>query len=482
MSTNDIEHKKTTQPLNQNNIRMSVMTRLLAEHYTRTGVHIVGSSAIGCQRWKKYTSVNPDKAEIAITLTNGNADARMHDHFVCNNYKFCPTCARRGAAEMRDGIENILIPAAASQGYALAMLTLTASHKRDCDWKADIADPFFAALKLFSRRMGKAYKAIGCPGQLRAIESPVGKNGLHLHSHDELLYTPGADLIAFEAAARTKWAAACAAVGLHCNSHGVDFRLDFNPLYVAKDETRARKEAKGTAFELAAHDTKTESKSKTLFQLLDACAKGDKDAGQDYIRAVTALQGRSRWNIGGLAKKLGIPAPTEWRSAAQGKAAESKPVPALLVSYPIEEHLIATTPDSKRSSLALILRAARQEMRRPGSVNHMVKALSDEVVNARVAHIRHKYAKRIAKRLDNLWAETIHESIKHKQKATILAIEFKYMQAAIAEYEERNKLLNPVYAKKQRELWLPVNFNESESSPAPLDLAPIAPNLELDFS
>ena len=146
-------------------------------------------------------------------------------------------------------------------------------------------------------------------------------------------------------------------------------------------------------------------------------------------------------------KKLGIVAPSAWKKP-EGEAADSTPRPALVVDYAIEDHLVATTPDSPRHSLALILRAGRQEMRRPGSVGRMVKALSDEVIIKRIQGIRHKYAKRLAKRLDGLWSETIHESIKHTHKKAIVASECRWMNAAIADYIERNKLLNPVYAQQ----------------------------------
>lgn len=473
----DDDKPKTPRTFNRNAIRMATMARLFAAHYKTTGINIEGSSAIGCLRWKRFTSETPDHAEIAITVKDGGVDARMHDHFTCGNHKFCPHCARAGSAKMRDYITQVLIPAAERQGYARALMTLTASHHRDCDWKADYADPFYKAVTLFSRRMGKAYKAIGCPGQFRGMESPVGPNGLHLHIHDEVLYLPGADLEAFEAIAARKWQEACREVGLYCNVHGLHITTDFDPCYIAKDETQ--KQAKATAFELAAYDTKTKGHNRTLFDLLDACAKGDTEAGDDYIRATLALQGRARWNIGQLAKKLGIVAPSAWKQP-EGTSTDTTPAPALVIAYPIEDHLIATTPEQKRHGLALILRAARQEIRRPGSVSKMVRALSDEVINTRIQRIRRKYAKRLAKRLDSLWAESIHESIKHTHKQAILTAEYRWMNAALADYAERNKLLNPLYAKYQRGAWKLTDTDEKAC--VFLSMPAIAPWLELDFA
>lgn len=51
-------------------------------------------------------------------------------------------------------------------------------------------------------------------------------------------------------------AEACSEVGLYCNSHGLHITTAFDPCYKAKDETQ--KQAKTTAFELAANDATTE--------------------------------------------------------------------------------------------------------------------------------------------------------------------------------------------------------------------------------
>ena len=107
--------------------------------------------------------------------------------------------------------------------------------------------------------MRRNFKAIGSLGRIRAMECPVGSNGLHIHMHDLFTYAPGADIEALTAIALTKWKAALRKFGLHCSKRGVDIKAegDFDPRYIAK--------------ELAAHDTKGESKSDlvTLFKLLD---------------------------------------------------------------------------------------------------------------------------------------------------------------------------------------------------------------------
>ncbi len=101
-------------------------------------------------------------------------------------------------------------------------------------------------------------------------------------------------------------------------------------------------------------------------------------------------------------------------------------------------------------------------------------------INTRIQRIRHKYAKRLAKRLDSLWAESIHESIKHTHKKAILTAECRWMNAALADYAERNKLLNPAYSKQQREAWRLAAGHEEAGVVA--SMSTIAPGLELDFA
>ena len=112
----------------------------------------------------------------------------------------------------------------------------------------------------------------------------------------------------------------------------------------------------------------------------------------------------------------------------------------------------------------------------------MVKSLSNEIINFQIQKIRQKYAKRLAKRLDKLWAEEIHESVKHTIKNAILASEFKWMNAAIAECKERRQMLNPEYAKQQREGWEPLPRDGAPCTALPADTANLVPGLELDFS
>lgn len=54
------------------------------------------------------------------------------------------------------------------------------------------------------------------------------------------------------------------------------------------------------------------------------------------------------------------------------------------------------------------------------------------------------------------------------------------MNAALADYAERNKLLNPAYSKQQREAWRLAAGHEEAGVVA--SMSTIAPGLELDFA
>lgn len=54
--------------------------------------------------------------------------------------------------------------------------------------------------------------------------------------------------------------------------------------------------------------------------------------------------------------------------------------------------MVATSPNSERAGLAFILRAARNEAARPGSVQRMALRMCDETIKADIALIKQKHA------------------------------------------------------------------------------------------
>lgn len=440
-------------------IRQHQASRLLTRDFLETGTNILGDGLKLCQRAKAHNSHNPDTAIIAVEKkavkekingkwqTNIYTVARMHDAAQCGNAHLCPHCAGYKAAHMRNWIDLALLPAAKTHDLHVGLMTLTAQHRRADDWAAHVKK-YYLALSDFNIAMRRDFLKIGSLGKLRAMESPVGSNGLHLHIHDLFTYKPGTKIKSFQKIVFKYWKAALKKHGLSCNSHGVDIKEQgkFDPLYVAK--------------EMAAYDTKDKSKSdlKNLFQLLDASAKGDKQAGDDWLRAARAIQGRDRWNVGQLAAKLGIPCPSDWKKP---EGVEKTVDPRrLIIEYPQPQHMIATSPNNTRAGLAFILRAARNEAARPGTTQRMVLRMCDETIKAEIELIKVKHAKKLA----NLLKPSLTDEEKEKLRGTF----FSRCTFAIAEYRATT-----------------YSYMHPAPKPAPQvqeDYSDLIPGLELDFS
>jgi hypothetical protein len=345
---------------NATSIQQHQAAKLLNQYYRNTGQNIMGDGLKLCRRAKAHSSSNPQYAYIAVIPREGGYVAQMKDVAHCGNAHLCPFCSPTKAAHMRLWLNSVFFPALDKRGLVTGLLTLTAHHQRNSDW-AKFSNNYFLAQAAFSIAMRRYLKAIGSIGRIRGVETPVGSNGLHIHTHDLFTYLLGADIEVFRAIALKKWKAALKKFGLSCNKHGVDIKEhgSFDPFYIAK--------------EMAAHDTKTSSKSDlvSLFKLLDKSARGDKQASQDWIRAALALQGRDRFNVGMLARNLGITSPSDWKRP-EGVA---KTDPVAIIEYPQAQHMMATSNDSDRPGLALILHAARRETNSQGNTKTMVTAL-----------------------------------------------------------------------------------------------------------
>ena len=343
----DLKTPSKSSP-NRSYIRVSVASRLMAGYYNKHGQNLRGSSVVGCGRWKAYGR-DSNTAEIQVDQDG----PRFDGHFTCGNVWTCDHCARARVAQTRSWIRAALIPALEAHQLGAAMMTFTTAHSYNGCWKLSI-DLLHAAYKLFDKNMARHYKKLGCFGKLKSFEAPVGVNGLHGHLHVLLTHAKGANLSAFEARAREEWAKALAQVGGHCNEHGFDLKLNAMADYLAKQEL---------AHEMSSHDTKQARKKGLLLgQLLDRAGRGDNKASNEWLRAIEALQGRSRFHAGDMAKKLGIPCCTAWtdeeRQEERAEANADMPEP-VRITYPLRDHLKATRPDSTRPALAMILRAAR---------------------------------------------------------------------------------------------------------------------------
>ena len=443
---------------NATSIRQHEASKLLTKNFLETGKNILGDGLKLCQRAKAHHTQDPDTAFIVVEKkavkekingkwqTNIYTLSRMHDTAQCGNAHLCPHCTSYKAAHMRGWIELELLPAAKSRNLCLGLLTLTARHRRDCDWSTYVQN-FYSALGFFAISIDREFKKIGYLGRLRTLESPVGDHGIHPHIHDLFTYAPGTDLEKFKEIALKHWKKALKKSGLDCNNHGINIKAEgkFDPLYVAK--------------EMAAYDTKDKSKRKNmnLFQLLDASAKGDKQASADWLRAAKAIQGRDRWNVGQLAQKLGIPCPSEWKKPEGIAKVDPQ---RLLISYPQPQHMIATSPSNPRAGLAFILRAARNEASRPGTTHRMVLRMCDETIKAEVEQIKDRHAKTLAKLLKSSFTD--------QEKERMCAKIHGHCTFAIAEYRA-------------------TTYSYMHPAPKPAqqvvdDYSDLIPDLELDFS
>lgn len=426
--------------------RQHQAARLLNKHYTATNENLLGDGLKLCRRAKAHNSHNPDTAYIQVNKKDGRTFANMRDVAHCGNAHLCAHCSSVKAAHMRDWITEIFLPEIDRRGLSIGLLTLTAHHKRDIDW-SDFVNKFYLALSEFRSSTKYNLAALGSLGRIRTMESPVGYNGLHIHVHDLFTYTPGTDIDTFLEVALKKWKAALKKFGLKCNGHGINLRKngEFDARYIAKE----------IAAEVAAYDTKIESKRdlQTLFQLLDKSRLGDSLAGNDWVRAAKAIQGRDKWNVGQLATKLNIPCPSEWRKPKDRAMEEEQ---SQLIEYPQVHHMVATAPTNERTGLAFILRAARSESTHTGSVKRMALRMCEETIKSNIELINRKHAKKIAPKLQDASTE--------KEKAKLISI---YVSRRDFEIDDYKKAMQNYMNQ------LPVNI-----TPVPT----LIPGLELDFS
>lgn len=408
-------------------IRQHQAARLLNKHYRATKENILGDGLKLCRRAKAHNSSNPDTAYIEVNKKDGRTVAKMCDVAHCGNAHLCAHCSGVKAAHMRDWLTQVFLPEIDRRNIHIALLTLTAHHKRDIDWSIFVAN-FYLALDDFRQSIKYNLSALGSLGRIRTMESPVGSNGLHIHIHDLITYTPGTNIDGFLEVALEKWKASLKKFGLKCNSHGVDLRKngEFDARYIAKE----------IAAEVAAYDTKTDSKSdlKTLFQLLDDSKRGDTLAGNDWIRAAKAIQGRDKWNVGQLATKLGIPCPSEWQKPTELGVEEDKPE---RIEYPQVHHMVATAPTNERAGLAFILRAARSESTRAGSVKRMALRMCDETIKSNIELIKRKHAKKLADKLQEASTEEEQDKLVSTQTSKC-NFEINEFKAKIHQY------MNPI--------------------------------------
>lgn len=331
-------------------IRKSVAQRLTAAYFTKHGDNLRGSSVVGCGRWRAYGA---DTSKACIVVEDDRP--RFDGHFICGCNWTCEECATATVARNRSWLRGAMIPALTKLQKTGSLMTLTLAHSYGDDW-GGVVDALSRAYTLFGRRVDKVLKRYGCVGKFKALEAPVGRNGIHPHFHILVTHDIGLSEEQVEklrATLQAAWQKAVDEVGGRCNEHGFDFKHDCLNDYTAKMET---------SHELAAQSTKQgRLKGKTLSQLLDAAWRGDATAAAEWTRAIKGIGARNRFHAGKLPENLGIPTPSEWEDEQPEESDEDAPEPVVVrIEYSQDDHMMATNPGLGRSGLALILRAARR--------------------------------------------------------------------------------------------------------------------------
>ncbi len=344
---------------------------------------------------------------------------------------------------MRKYIATHVSPLAKAAHMSCVMITITHQHAKPTD-DADLlaykrqADSFYAALQRADSNSWRIYQALG-GGYMYGIEAPMGDNGFHIHAHKIMFYDASVSNVATHIDALIdNTIAALEANDLHVSRNCIDISYNFDVGYIAKSGTleidakdapadEARKRAD---WELTRQkDNHGRGNNREFVEYLDDVARGDKDAEREVLRHLLAMGGRDRWVVGrGLQKKLGLVAFSKWEEPEGTAQAEREPA-NIVATIESPRFNIATELINQRPSIALILRAAKNEEHRPGTVGRMVNALMRETVEAHAERITAQHLRRVI--------PLMLVCVDHpKMLAAILANAHEQANAAIADYYE----------------------------------------------
>jgi hypothetical protein len=225
----------------------------------------------------------------------------------CGSVWACPVCAakisERRRVELSAAIERHL-----ANGGGVYLLTLTNPHHFGDDL-AELLAGQAKALYYFNsdRASRKVFAAMGCIGQIRALETTHGRlrrvnNGWHPHYHIVLFAASGIDLLAFQLDLSLRWISACTKAGLKAPSMEHGAKLDpgeFAADYAAKW---------GLDHEMTKGHIKKAKDGESPFDLLRAyLANGDKQAGALFLQFAQTFKGKRQlhWSHG-LKKRFQI--------------------------------------------------------------------------------------------------------------------------------------------------------------------------------
>ena len=408
------------------NRRSNTLAQIIAKYRTQ-GVKFTSSSLQICRRRSLH---KVDYVGVSIKNQNGKTHASLCNVFMCRNGIHCPYCKGYREAHTRDYLTECVSEKAEAKRLSAGLLTFTHQHTAATD-PHDLAayvpqaNAFYSALSHYHSNAFRVFNALG-GGYITGIEAPMGANGLHIHAHEIVFFD--ASLSKDERdrlieKLKVLFLAALKRFGLSASSSCIDFKENFDIGYIAKSGTNEIEasdnesivQRKRADYELTRAKTNHgHSNNREFVEYLDD-AKHDKAAEIEVVRHLLAMGGRDRWIVSRrLTKMLGIPSLSEYK-AKHGEAQADAPAKKMVAEIHPEAFNIANELINQRPAIALILRAAKNEYARPGSVHRMVGALMEATMQAREARITAKIQRKTDAKIAKLKEESAaigrHESI-----------------------------------------------------------------------
>jgi len=232
----------------------------------------------------------------------------------CGNVHGCPMCSSRISLQ-RENEVRAASDWAKSQGYLVAMLTLTHPHSKFDMLKSQL-DALLGYTEngkrvrgaMYHFRNSKAFRGLDLVGDIKKFEVTHGDNGWHPHHHIMLILDPKTCGVIDERKLYNAWANACEKAGLERPSFRRGLRLD----YAQNDSDISGYISKMGSWDMAQEMTKDQAKQskkdgKTQWQLLRASKDGDKLAGSLFVEYVDSTKGvKSLAFSRGLKKLVGL--------------------------------------------------------------------------------------------------------------------------------------------------------------------------------
>jgi len=216
----------------------------------------------------------------------------------CGNVHGCPMCSSRISLHRENEVRHVS-DWAKSNGYLVAMLTLTHPHQKFdlLRWQLDCLLGYNENEKrvrgaMYHFRNSRAFRKLNLVGDIKKFEVTHGQNGWHPHHHIMLIIDPKKSGTIDEHRLYLAWANACEKAGLERPSLQRGLKLD-----IAKndDDISAYISKMGT-WDMAQEMTKDQSKKskidgKTQWQLLRASKDGNRLCGSLYVEYVDSTKG-----------------------------------------------------------------------------------------------------------------------------------------------------------------------------------------------